>query len=52
MVASKKGGVALKNAWEKFCCAVVAVLLFAVVPCRALAAPDASEEWYLSLIHI
>ena len=46
MVASKKGGVALKNAWEKFCFAVVAVLLFAVVPCRALAAPDASEEWY------
>ena len=36
----------MKNAWEKFCCAVVAVLLFAVVPCRALAAPDASEEWY------
>lgn len=36
----------MKNAWEKFCFAVVAVLLFAVVPCRALAAPDASEEWY------
>ena len=36
----------MKNAWEKFCCAVAAALLFAVVPCGALAAPDASEEWY------
>lgn len=36
----------MKNAWEKLEFAVFFVLFFALLPCRAFAAPDASEEWY------
>lgn len=40
-----KGGIALKNAWEKLWGAVFFALFFAVMPCCAAAA-ESADDWY------